>query len=338
VRAFFLGSGDILCCFGERPSAASTNAGCVLFCSKLEFREGIRAMSGDPALHKDQLHPSNFTNEQLDDIFEFMDSKSENVLRFEQFVTHFGADKRKKPGRDGKSDAAKDLQRTRARSFLEVHMECKDERGIEKNLQVPATITFEDLLEKLKSAFGRAVTITYEDSAKHKHTVINAKDLSKCWNALATSGEGQEGTVHLECMVVDFDPSTTAKKAAGGRPSLAERRKNAAKVRGDRGDMQGDRDPVENLDFRSRHKWIDDMMRLLGAPLENEPAAMQNKWDALIIECRQLDISGKSIVTVEAFRNALTRTEPRMTAEHVEWFVQDADKDSQDKNSQTSSV
>ena len=283
-------------------------------------------MGGGPPPDKDRLHPSTFTNEQLDDIFEYMDGKSENMLRFEHFVTHFSADKRKKTGRDGKSDA-KDPLRTRARNFQEVHMECKDDRGAEKNLQVQVSIKWEDLLEKLKNAFGRAVTFMYEDASQHKFTVTNSKDLNKCWDALAISGKGQEGTKHLECMIVDFDPTAAVKKSAGGRPSLAERRRNAAKVRGD--DVQGDRDPVENLDFRSKHKWIDDMMRLLGAPLENEPAAMQNKWEALIVECRQLDISQKSIVTVEAFRNALTRTEPRMTAEHVEWFVQDADKDSE---------
>ena len=287
-------------------------------CSKAEFREGLKAMGGKLG----QLPIS-----QIDDIFEYMDSKSEQTLRLEHFISVFSTDKRKKIGHDGKSDI-KDSARTKARSFTEVLMQCKDEGGVEKNISVQVTIKWEDLLQKLKTHYHRAVTFMYEDSSQHKYTVKDAKDLTQCWDGLAKSGKGEEGSMHLECMIVEFD-SKMAKGKGGkttGRPSLAERRDKATKVSG-AASTDLDRDPVESLDFRSRHRWIDDMMRLLGAPLENEPAAMNNKWDILVHECVQLDSSVSKTVSIEGFRNALTRTEPRMTADDVAWFVRDADKD-----------
>lgn len=265
-----------------------------------------------------------FDNAQIEDIFAFMDAKSDNMLRLEQFVTVFSTEKRKKVGKDGKDDVG----RAKVHSFTEVLMECTDERGGQKDIVVPVNIKWDDLLQKLKNTFKRSVTLMYEDSGQHQHTIKDAKDLTRCWDSLAASGKGQEGTRHLECMIVDFDPAVKTKGSkTTGRPSLKERRRNAARVHGaEPTDLE--RDPVESLDFRSRHKWIDDMMKLLGAPLENEPGAMHNKWDKLLNECAAMDITLSGIVTVDAFRNALQRTEDRMTAEHVEWFVQDADKDS----------
>lgn len=273
-------------------------------------------------------HVEKFTNQQLDDIFEHMDSKSEQTLRLENFVRAFDPDKHKEKRRFGKG-GHKDDHSAKEHTFTEVIMECKDgDRGVEQNLAVKVNIKWEDLLAQLQKAFKRAVTFMYEDASHHQHTVKDAKDLMQCWDSLQKSGKGEEGTKHLECFIVDFDRTTATKKGAAGRPTLQERRQTAARMHGVV-DAEVDRDPQESLDFRGRNKWIDDMMRLLGAPLENEPAAMNKKWDILIKECRHIDVSDSGQVTIEGFRNALTRAEPRMTPEQVEWFIKDADKDAQ---------
>ena len=314
--------------------------------SKAEFRQGIEAMGPFKA-----LETGKFTKEQLDDLFEQLDSKSESSLRLEHFVKAFDPDKSKAKRRDGKDTHKGAGKGTSASSsFTEVYMECKDESGAEQNILVKVSMKWEDLLEKLAKAFKRPVTFMYEDVGGHQYTVKSAADLAKCWASVQTlKGDGVK---HFECMIVDFDTATGKTKGgkSRGRLSLSERRQGVAKVQGTGGvgtDM--DREPVESVDFRrcqpendcctrlyiwytiltlshSRHKWIDDMMRLLGTPLENEPGVMHNKWDQLMTECQHLDIASTGSVTVEGFRNALTRTEPRMTAEHVEWYIKDADK------------
>ena len=290
--------------------------------SKIEFREGIKAMGGEPG---------KFTPGQMDDVFEYMDSKSEGQLCLENFITVFSTDKKKKKKEDGK-DEDKGGRGLQKRSFTEVIMECKDNQGVEQNIPVPVKIQWDALLQKLKQAYNRAVTLMYEDSGGHQITVKDAKDWVRCLDSLEISGKGEEGTKHLECMIIEFDTNIASKSraaavAGASRPSLSERKHNAARVRGNKGADDPERDPVESLDFRSRHKWIDDMMRVLGAPLENEPGAMSGKWDNLVKSCKQLDISSTGTMTVEAFRNALMRTEPRMTAHQVDWYVQDSDKD-----------
>lgn len=60
--------------------------------------------------------------------------------------------------------------------------------------------------------------------------------------------------------------------------------------------------------------------------MEGEPATMQGKWPKLLDECHALDNNASGTVTPAGFRNALTRTEPRMNMDQVEWFVKDADK------------
>ena len=79
----------------------------------------------------------------------------------------------------------------------------------------------------------------------------------------------------------------------------------------------------ESIDFRGRHKWIDDMMRLLGAPLENEPAVMHNKWEILIKECEHLDISKQS--TVMQCSCSCSSRLPSFLAKSVAFFASEHD-------------
>jgi hypothetical protein len=298
--------------------------------SKIEFRDGVKAMGAI----KD-LESQSFTDRQLDDLFDRMDAKSQHALKLEDFIRTFDPDKQAKTKRrDGSKGELKDgpsKKRILSRSFTEVIMECKDSaRGTEQNIVVNVNSKWEDLLQLLQRTFKRPVTFMYEDVSHHQHTVRNAMDLGKCWDALASGGRGNEHTKHLECVIVDYDDaiakSASDKMAGRGRPSLSERRQKAIRSQGAVG--AGDvRDPLESLDFRGRNKWIDDMMRLLGAPLENDPGAMVGKWEILLRECQQLDVNESGIVSVEGFRNALTRTQHRMTLEQVEWYIGDADKD-----------
>jgi hypothetical protein len=305
----------------------------ILHCSKVEFREGVKALG--PI--KD-LEAKTFTDRQIDDLFDHVydggGKRTERMLRLEDFIRVFDHERQQKTKRrDGGKSEHKDGQgkTVRTHTFTEIMLECKDgTRGTEQNLVVKASIKWEDLLHLLQRTFKRPVTFMYEDVGHHQHTVKNASDLAKCWDGLALSGRGDEASRHLECFILDFD-AVTAKaasedKRAGGRPSLQERRQRAIKVHGvvEAGDV---RDPVESLDFRSRNRWIDDMMKLLGAPLENEPPDMVGRWDVLVKECQALDANDNGSVTIEGFRNALTRTQPRMTLEKVEWFIEDADKD-----------
>lgn len=106
----------------------------------------------------------------------------------------------------------------------------------------------------------------YEDVGHHQHTVKDAQDLAKCWAGLAVGGRGDDTTKHLEAVIVDYD-ETVAKSGSGktvgrGRASLAERRQKALKSQGPTSAEV--REPVESLDFRARHRWINDMMKLLG--------------------------------------------------------------------------
>ena len=68
------------------------------------------------------------------------------------------------------------------------------------------------------------------------------------------------------------------------------------------------------------------MLKALGAPAEGEPAAMQGRWQKLLDECHAIDQNLGGTVTPEGFRNALTRTEPRMNMDQVEWFLKEADR------------
>ncbi|KAJ1483232.1 hypothetical protein T484DRAFT_1801041, partial [Baffinella frigidus] len=58
-----------------------------------------------------------------------------------------------------------------------------------------------------------------------------------------------------------------------------------------------------------------------------EPKSMRNRWDKLQRECEAADVQKSGKMSAEQFRAALARTDPRMTAEQKEWFVEDSSKD-----------
>jgi Ca2+-binding EF-hand superfamily protein len=84
--------------------------------------------------------------------------------------------------------------------------------------------------------------------------------------------------------------------------------------------------PASAPDFERKNKWIDNMMKDLAVPWHNEPARMDGKWDKFLAECNSLDAAGKKTISVEGFRNSLTRTEPKLSVDQIEWFVKDAEK------------
>ena len=293
---------------------------------KTEFCEAIRNLN-EPSL-------KDISDSVLEDLFDYIDSNADGIITLEEFLSTFTVDKRKGKGLqsglkggDAKGNCLKPGHKagaasTSKRSFSEVLLECKDEKGVEKNFAIEASVSFSELLQTLKSKYGRPVTIMYESNG-HQFTVKTEADFAKCWDFLELSlrdhGEAGEVSVHLEAFIVDFNSDRVVK---GGRERvpLLERRK-------DLGDQGSRRSRRVAMDFSARNRWIDDMMRLLGAPLDDEPASMQGKWDVLIQECAALDMGApKGVVTVEGFRNALIRTEPRMSAEDVEWYVRDAQK------------
>jgi Ca2+-binding EF-hand superfamily protein len=277
--------------------------------TKLELREGLRTVGVLP----------NTTDADLDAVFEAIDTNQDGVVTLDEFLVGFAADTRK-----SKQAGKQVARRAPGHTFREVLIAAKDDSGLEQQLAVPVGISWPELLQKLQAKFERPVTFMYE-AGGHRLTVKSSDDLKACWDSIdeqrrrdSDSGD----TAHLEAFVVDFLGKDDSSRAPVGRATLGERRRVAdAGAHGTAG-----RGPQGSLDFGGRHKWIDDMMRALGAPLEGEPSSMQGKWDRLLLECRQLDPAQDGAVTVEGFRNALTRTEPRMSADQVEWFVKDADK------------
>jgi len=75
------------------------------------------------------------------------------------------------------------------RSFEEVMMECKDERGVQKFIAIPAGITFSDLLQRLKGKFGRPVMFQYEADG-HTYSVKSERDLKLCWDSVEEAHKG----------------------------------------------------------------------------------------------------------------------------------------------------
>jgi Ca2+-binding EF-hand superfamily protein len=149
---------------------------------------------------------------------------------------------------------------------------------------------------------------------------------------------------HLEAFIVELDPtkfaiSTRPKKHDMIRTVLTPKR---VVISGEGGGGGAEADHaaarhsaaastrlVAPLDFESKHKWIDEMMRKVGADGgENDgPASLRGKWDALLKECQVFDPERKRCVTPDMFRKALKKVEPKMTAAQVDWFVKDSDKE-----------
>jgi hypothetical protein len=216
----------------------------------------------------------------------------------------------------------------------QVLLECKDEQGVQKFVAVSAQAGFSEVLQRLQAKYGRPVTFVYEAEGV-QNTVTAPRDLRKCWDVVEAEyrkkGSAQKAA-QLDAFVVDFDASkqeasvreiqrgTLAPPLKTKRPGESE--SALSKLR--RG--AGSRDPIESVDFNSKHKWIDDMMKALGAQSGGKPPTMQGRWETLLSECRQIDSYMTGTVTLEGFRSAVTRTEPRMSAEQVEWFVKDAHK------------
>eukprot|EP00960_Hanusia_phi_P012748 372507-Hanusia_phi.AAC.9 len=292
---------------------------------KSEFCEAIRNLN-EPSLKE-------IPDSLLEDLFDSIDTNGDGIITLEEFLSTFTLDKKRGKGAhtaakvDSKASYLRSGQKAGSalsgkRSFTEVLFECKDEKGVEKTFAIEASVSFSELLHTLKSKYGRPVTFMYESNG-HQFTVKTESDFVKCWDSLELTlrdtGDGSDVSVHLEAFIVDFN-SDRAIKGGRERVPLLERRK-------DLGDRGSSRSRKVAMDFSARNRWIDDMMRLLGAPLDDEPASMQGKWDILIQECAALDMgTPKGVVTVEGFRNALIRTEPRMSAEDVEWYVRDAQK------------
>lgn len=218
---------------------------------------------------------------------------------------------------------------------LQVLMECKDERGVQKFFAMPAMVGFSEVLQRLNTKYGRPVTFVFEAEG-HQCTVKNAKDLRRCWDSVEVayrkSGSSQK-TAHLDAYIVDFDASKqeassseTAVKVTLSVPLKTKRPGEKESALGKLRRGANTRDPVASIDFQGKHQWIDEMMKALGAPTEGEPATMQGRWDKMLQECKDLDSYGTGTVTCEGFRNALTRTEPRMSVDQTEWFVRDAGK------------
>jgi hypothetical protein len=213
-------------------------------------------------------------------------------------------------------------------------LECKDEQGVQKFVAISAQAGFSEVLQRLQAKYGRPVTFVYE-SGGAQNTVKTPRDLRNCWDAVEAEYRRKGSTqkaAQLDAFVVDFDaskqeasvrevqrgtlaPPLKTKRPGENESALSKLRRGA-----------GSRDPIESVDFNSKHKWIDDMMKVLGAQNDGEPPTMQGRWDILLSECRQIDSYMTGTVTLEGFRNALTRTEPRMSAEQIEWFVKDAPK------------
>ena len=79
-------------------------------------------------------------------------------------------------------------------------------------------------------------------------------------------------------------------------------------------------------DFEQKNKWIDKMIEQLDLPQQHEIATLDGKWDKFLCECRLLDAFKTKQISAEGFRNAMTRTEPRLAPNQIEWYLKGADK------------
>jgi Ca2+-binding EF-hand superfamily protein len=80
-------------------------------------------------------------------------------------------------------------------------------------------------------------------------------------------------------------------------------------------------------DFEQKNQWIDRVMKELELPLQSgEIKSLDGKWDKFLSECRMLDALKTKHISAEGFRNALTRSEPKLPASQIEWYLRDANK------------
>eukprot|EP00960_Hanusia_phi_P053841 762476-Hanusia_phi.AAC.2 len=225
--------------------------------------------------------------------------------------------------------------------FSQVLMECKDEHGQQKFVSVPASVTWPELLQKLKKKYSRPVTFMYEADGK-PYTVKSERDLKQCWDsveeAFTKMNAGSGISAHLEAFIIDLDPSTfntSTKVAPSSQKSASAARRSVLPPK--RVSMKGDdmeegertKDATSRRmalmqDFESKHQWIDEMMKKIGG-VEQEPVGLRDKWDRLLKACKKLDTKREGTVSHDTFRKALLTVEPNLTKQQIQWFINDAD-------------
>jgi hypothetical protein len=241
--------------------------------SKNELKDGVRGLGATEAMIPEMA---------ISDLFDAIDVDNVAYITLRDFLIAFAPQdlKGKKGGSAGgmfgKGTAqatqggglghkpAEDREAHVKRDFQEVLIECKDESGVQKFVAVPAIVSFNELLQRLKAKYGRHVTIAYEGEGGAQYTVKNAKDLRRCFDiveaAYLRAGVASK-SAQLECLVVDFDPrrQEATGAGAGGRPGLApplktkksgEKESAMSKLR--RG--AGTRDPLSSIDFGGKHR------------------------------------------------------------------------------------
>ena len=220
-------------------------------------------------------------------------------------------------------------------------LECKDEHGAQKFVSVPASVTWPELLQKLKKKYSRPVTFMYEADG-NPYTVKSERDLKQCWDSVEEAftklKAGSGISAHLEAFIVDLDPSifnaSTKSTPSAQKPAIAARRsvlppKRVSMKGNDIDEVEKSKDATSRRmalmqDFESKHQWIDEMMKKIGG-VEQEPVGLRDKWDRLMKACMKLDTKREGLLSHDTFRKALLAVEPNLTKQQIQWFIHDAD-------------
>lgn len=220
---------------------------------------------------------------------------------------------------------------------FQVLMECKDAQGVQKFVTVPSTMNWNELLQKLKHKYGRPVIFMYEADS-HTYTVKDDREFKQCWDSVEEAFlkiNPVTPSAHLQAFIIDVDPTKLAASTragglrAGRKSHLAPKRVTLGEAHDDgNANVEGAaRRQAQQQDFDKQHQQLDELMRKVGVG-ESEPQNMRKKWEKLIKECAALDTRRANTVPIENFKKALLKVDPSMTADQVQWFVNDADKNS----------
>ena len=288
-----------------------------------DFVQTIKTLDGGEDLSSDQI----------DAAFNKCAGGSDGLIVFKGFHAAFIG---KAAGRAA-ADTGEMSSGVVPRAFQEVLMECKDAEGVQKFIAVSSTMTWPAVLQKLKLKYGRAVTFMYEADG-HTYTVKDERDFKLCWDSVEEAYKKANAvtpSAHLVAFIINVDPSQLAAgvgkgKSAARKGHMVPKRVTISATSPGETSLSAAARPDEprrqvmKEQFEAKHAWIDNMLSQTGAQ-DSEPTNLRKRgWDKLQKACAELDVRREKSLSVEAFKNALNKTDATLNSAQVQWYVKDA--------------